>query len=134
MGARRIAATITAGVLAVGLGACDAAKTVTSAPTTTTTQRYVLTGTLSVNGTAGEGRYADISDGGPVDVSDAAGARLGSGTLVGDLTNQTQFRFTVMNLPKSAWYRIDIGRDRDPVSYTFQQLQAAGWSVALTLG
>jgi hypothetical protein len=123
------------GVLMLGLGACGGGAH-KPAPTTipTTAEVHTLTGTLDVYDPF-SGGYSDIDTGGQVAVTNAAGTLIGTGTIdsVNLGSNVATYHFTVPNLPRSDWCRVNIGH-RNPMSCTYGELEGQGWNIGLTLG
>jgi hypothetical protein len=94
---------------------------------------------LDGNGCLGRGGYSDVAAGLQVNVSDESGAIIATGALEqGEVVpdqfwNNCNFPFTVSSVPTAKFYRVEVGH-RGQVTYSYDQMQAAGWRVALSLG
>jgi hypothetical protein len=85
---------------------------------------------------SGSGGYDDVTSGQQVVVTDQSQTVVGTGNL-GDgkavAVNGCQFSFKVPDLPKTAFYSVEVTH-RGKTTYSFDDMQASGWHVALTLG
>jgi|SRR5829696_8151102 len=94
----------------------------------------------------GTGGYTDLRSGVEVTVSDPAGKVLGTSSLqarpaatdaAGDMPlaerRRCAWSFGFRDLPDQPSYEITIG-ERGAVSYTREELEAAGWTVRVSLG
>jgi hypothetical protein len=94
---------------------------------------------LAGNGCQGTNGYDDIAVGLQVIVSDGSGtvianSSLEQGQVVKDkFWNNCEFPFTVSNVPTAKFYKVQVG-GRGQVSYSYDQMQANGWKVRLSLG
>jgi hypothetical protein len=133
-------------LIALLLVGCTAAAP-TPAPTP---QTHHLTGTFTLNQhdpvvryqgnqCNGTGGYDDIKPGLPVTVKDGAGAIIGLGALVSSqaapvYTDDRQcvysFEVTVPDVP---FYSVEVGH-RGAVAKSRADVEAQGWTVAVTLG
>jgi hypothetical protein len=84
---------------------------------------------------AGPGEFADLRRGTPVVVTDETGAVLGEGGLSegSDVLSTCWFRFRVGPLPRAATYTIRVA-EREPATFSYEELEAAGWNVTLDFG
>jgi hypothetical protein len=149
----RIASAIAAGMLLLGLSACSSHKSATASATTTTAeQQHSITGSVTLIGSedtfSGNGEYTvdngacsgtngydDLTEGLQVTVTNETGTLIGTGNLdAGQVTDAgCSFAFVVHNLPVAKFYRIEAGH-RGQVSYSYDRMQAAGWSAELSIG
>ncbi|MDA0718395.1 MAG: PASTA domain-containing protein [Cyanobacteria bacterium] len=107
------------------------------------TQRPILTGSFTLidsdinrtaEGCSGRGGYYDIKASLQVVVKDEKGAIIGVGELEED--NYTgkgrgvicEFPFSIKNIPKAAFYEIEVGR-RGSLKYSLDELNKANWKV-----
>jgi hypothetical protein len=120
-----------------------------AAATTTTQERYSISGTFALNGTQGEeyetesngdlcygtGGYDDIQEGAAVTVTSETSTVIGTGGL--EQSNYTgagcEFLFTVPNLPRAKFYRIEISH-RGQVNFSYDDLEKQNWYVRLDIG
>ena len=81
------------------------------------------------------GGYNDIADGADVTVKDGAGDLLGVGALTGGTMTGggTVFTFTVPGVPDVDFYQVEVSH-RGAVTYTKDEMEAAGWVVSFSLG
>jgi hypothetical protein len=92
-----------------------------------------------VTSCSGTGGYDDVRDGLQVVVRDGEGTIIGRGELVTDRAASTAspngctFDFTVDSLPEVDFYNVEIG-DRGELTYSFADLEEAGWRVESELG
>lgn len=128
--------------------AATVATAVTPAPSPTSAASHRLTGTFTLNDRPeiganatchGTGGYDDIREGLGVVVRDGAGvvlatSALGPGAYV-DVARLygCRFLFFVPDVPDAPFYAIEVGH-RGELTYSKAELEAAGWSVAFTLG
>lgn len=116
--------------------------------TQTLTGSFTLTGSSNISrdgaSCSGTGGYDDIRGGLGVVVKDAAGKTIATGQLGPGVAMQTldtgaitlydcRFPITLTDVPESDFYEIEVGR-RGSLSYSQEQMEAAGWNVALTIG
>jgi hypothetical protein len=142
----RLAAVAVVLLALAGCGGGDGGNR--AAATTTTQQTYVIGGTFTLVGTAGEdyleaegagcfgyGGYDDVEAGLQVVVSNEANTVIGNGTLSsGEVTGDgCKFTFQVQSVPVAKFYNIEVGR-RGKLSYSFDEMRAASWGVSFTLG
>jgi hypothetical protein len=132
------------------LGACGGNDRDTKAAATTTTQeRYSISGTFSLNGIQGEefetesngdlcygtGGYDDIQEGAAVTVTNETSTVIGTGAL--EQSRYTgagcEFLFDVPNLPRAKFYRIEISH-RGQVNFSHDDLEKENWYVKLDIG
>lgn len=108
--------------------------------------RYAITGSIELfdpdgafdsgGPCTGTGGYNDLRQGATVTISDGAGNVLGLGRLssgMGMTSVVCRFTFTVEELPRSDFYQVDVA-GRDAPSYTFEEMQAANWTISLSIG
>jgi hypothetical protein len=78
-----------------------------------------------------------MTEGQTVTVKDGLGKVIGTAPLGAGSTTDSPygctFPFTVMSLPQADIYSVEASH-RGSLSYTRTQLEAAGWSVHLSLG
>lgn len=86
------------------------------------------------------GGYSDLAEDMQVSIKNGkdetlALGRLSSGkfTKAEGWTMACTFTFTVANIPKSDFYKVEAGR-RGVMSYSFQELEQANWRVDYSLG
>lgn len=82
------------------------------------------------------GGYSDIDIGAQVTVRDAGGVIIGTGSLSQgemDPGNGCHFPFRIIGLPEATFYSVQVSH-RDGPSYSFAEMEAAGWDIALSLG
>lgn len=121
--------------------------------TTTSLERYTVTGRFFIEGSApddfeeveaargagvtcvGAGGYDDIEPGLEVTVRDEGDAVIGDGQLTGGfvVSQGCVFDFKVPNLPRSNFYKVKVG-NRGEQNYSYDEMKAAGWSLNLSLG
>jgi hypothetical protein len=85
-----------------------------------------------------EGGYSDVGPGTSVTVEDETGRVVGVGTLgEGRLDYGSEavcvFPFTVVGVPRAAFYTVSVGR-RGGLAFSFEDLSSQGWFAGLTLG
>lgn len=83
----------------------------------------------------GSGGYSDIGPGTQVVVKDRSGKIMATGSLgPGKARGGSicQFKFA-MEVPSSDFYSFEVGR-RGSITYTPEELEAAGWHVGFSLG
>lgn len=135
--------------LTLGAGLYAATKTIghKAAPTTTTQEQHVITGTFTLSGTQDEdftttgsgcegmNGYDDVEPGLQVTISDQSGTVIGNGTLDSGEAQEggCVFRFQVNKIPVANFYKVAVGR-RGEISYSLEQMKQASWSVELSLG
>jgi hypothetical protein len=143
-----------AAVLLVGLAGCgDEDREGASSATTTTVERYTMTGRFVLQGEAGDadteyekasglglacagtGGYDDIEGGLEVTVRDANDTIIGDSALSegAALADGCSFDFKVPNLPRTTFYKVKVG-NRGEQNYSFDEMKAAGWHISLSLG
>jgi hypothetical protein len=137
-------------VCVLSLGACGGGDGGSEAAATTTTQeRYSISGTFSLNGLQGDdfetesdgdlcygaGGYDDIQDGAAVTITNETSTVIGTGAL--EQSRYTgagcEFLFTVPNLPRAKFYRIEISH-RGQVNFSYDDLEKDSWYVRLDIG
>lgn len=86
-------------------------------------------------GCGGTGGYEDIDSGLQVRVSNEAGTVIGTGALGSSAVtpNGCTFTFSVPNLPVAKFYKVEVG-NRGELSYSYEEMEAAGWKAEFTLG
>ena len=85
---------------------------------------------------AGSGGYDDIRASAQVIVKDQDGKTIGTSQLGPGTQTQASdclFTFTVSGLPKAEFYSVEVSH-RGALSWSFDELKAKGWTVALSLG
>lgn len=134
---------------ACGDGADEGGPRTTTASTESTTTEpatYDVRGTMTLTQANaidqpgercnGSGGFDDIRQGTQVTVSDGGGdllaiGELGSGTKLDVL--HCEFDVTVEDVPVADFYEIEVA-SRGGINYSFEDMEAAGWRVDLTLG
>jgi hypothetical protein len=134
-----LALAVAAGVIIAG-GVFFLLQSGALSPKHTINGTFVLRGdsdTISNVGSTcfGDSGYSDIGPGMPVTVKDESGKILGATVLGTGSGNQNQctFMFAMSGVGDAAIYSVEGGR-RGAVSYPRAQLEANGWTVALSLG
>jgi len=84
---------------------------------------------------SGTGGYSDISQGLSVTVRNEAGtilatSRLGNGSRT---SNRCSFTFSVSDIPKSAFYSVEVGR-RGELTWSHAEMVEQKWKVQTSLG
>lgn len=129
------------------LAGCSPAVSAPVVPPASTGHRVAGSVTIKgssilVVGTAcsGGGGYADMDRGTTVTVKDQAGTIIATGLLdagVYDNSNAMwklcRFGFAVPAVPDAPFYSLEVGH-RGALTYSRADLDALGWTVALTLG
>ena len=120
--------------------------------------RFALTGTLDLTDSGahyrdgescyGENGYDDVSGGTGVTVTDRAGSIIGTGkleegvgqgsaedadSLLADLLSSCVFSFSVDELPKTAFYSIEVGR-RGKLTYSLADMKQSKWIYSSSIG
>jgi len=140
---------LTIAALALTVGACSSHP---KSATATTRETHTITGTFTLGGSFdpdnpnfdtvegtpycwGTGGYDDISSGLQVNVSNESGTVIANGSLEDGKIHgdDCEFRFVVNNVPVAKFYKIQVGH-RGELSYSYAEMQAAGWTVGFTLG
>jgi hypothetical protein len=91
------------------------------------------------NGTLcwGDEGYKDMTEGTAVVVRDESGTTIAAGRLgVGAYTRDGGdciFEFTIDDVPEAAFYSVEVA-DRGEITYSADELEAADWSVELSVG
>jgi hypothetical protein len=144
MNTRRTLAVVVLLVVLAGCGSDGGSQS----PTSTTAATHTITGTYTLVGTQGDdflnspdvgcwgtGGFGDIDEGMAVTVTNEADVVIGNGALgPGEVTDDgCRFYFRAPNVPVAKFYRVEAGR-RGKVNYSYEQMQAAGWNIGLTLG
>ena len=141
-------------MLLVGLAGCGGEGGEEEASATTTTlERFTMTGRFVLQGEAddayiefdkasglglacaGTGGYDDIEAGLEVTVRDANDTIIGDAALSegSALADGCSFDFKVSSLPRTTFYKVKVG-NRGEQNFSFDEMKAAGWSVSLSLG
>jgi hypothetical protein len=89
--------------------------------------------------TVGHAEAADVQSGAQVTLKNANGAVVGAGTLgtgqqvlSSGTTYSCGFHYAVSQIPKSNFYQFSLG-SRAPVTYSYAQMQATGWTAQQTV-
>lgn len=96
---------------------------------------------LTRSGTScrGSGGYSDLTAGAPVTIKNESGAIIATGSLdagVSDPSYPTvvcRFSYTIANVPGAKFYTIEVSH-RGGLTYSQDQLDAAGWKADATIG
>jgi hypothetical protein len=130
-------------LVALLIGACQGGPTPSPTPLL-----HTVTGTFTLvdadpsrpltGPCGGTGGYADIQAGLGVVLKDQAGTILATGSLVPvartAVSRECPFSFTLNAVPDTAtFYAIEVGH-RGSVTKSHAEMDAAGWTFALTLG
>ena len=85
---------------------------------------------------SGAGGFSDLDIGAGVTVTDQAGRIVGTSSISssskGDPKTCT-FTFDVPGVPNRSFYKVEVSH-RGGITYSYNQLQTAGWSIATTIG
>lgn len=85
----------------------------------------------------GDEGYDDISEGAQVVVRDESGTTIATGRLEPGAYSRAEgdciFEFSVVGVPEADFYSVEVS-NRGELTYPRDELEAAGWSVELTLG
>lgn len=89
----------------------------------------------------GNGGYSDLSVGADVTVRGSDGDVVGTGEVVSSeavkqsnaSVRQCRFNFVVENLPRSEFYSVEVAH-RGEVTYSFEDLEEAGWKASMSIG
>ena len=147
---RFLAVVVAVATLAACSGDGASEERQSQAGTTTTVEvRKTISGVYTIYGSSdvieildsgpcrGTGGYGDIDEGTEVTVTDEAGTVIGNGRL-GEgryLEDACAFRFTIPRVPMAKFYKIQISKEqRGELSYSYEELEAANWTVELELG
>jgi hypothetical protein len=108
---------------------------------------YTIQGEFSLSGTSGDefsirsgrctglGGYDDIYVGAQVRVTDESGALLGLGALEDDPDSRRCDFVFVVEVSEARFYTIAAGHaGREGPSYSFEEMEASDWEVALSMG
>lgn len=124
-----------AGLVLVALAGCQSAShTVTGTVTLKDTNASGIA--ADSKGCYGTGGYSDIGPGASVILRDESGKILAStslGTGQGGI-HVCEFTFTLADVPDGAKFYVVTVSHRGEISKSHDDLAAAGWSFALTLG
>lgn len=135
----------------LALTACGGGEDATPAPSPTPFSE-TISGAISIpaNGAAtgfrddgepcvGDRGYDDMREGGAVTVRDGDGAIIATGRLdagrfreIGGVI-RCYHGFAIEDVPLANFYSIEVTH-RGEISYSFTEMEDAGWTVALTLG
>jgi hypothetical protein len=131
------------------LEATVAVLTVSTTPPSNTGEElvYTIQGEFSLSGSSGDefsirngrctglGGFDDIYVGAQVRVTDESGALLGLGTLEDDPDSRRCDFVFVVEVPEARFYMVAAGHaGRQGPSYSFEEMEANDWEVALTMG